>query len=383
MRRGGMVMIYSVVAMTVLMAIGSLAIDYGRVQLVKTEMLCAVDAAARSASTYLPSDTAGARAAAISMAASHTVDGRPLILQTGDIEFGKWNSTTNTLDTNSTSPDAVRISAYRTTSRGNAVKLTMGELVGYPTQNVLVRQTTQYSSGTNGIIGLNGVTTDNDLFVASYNSGVTTTPSTSSYRTNGILGSNGYLYCDWGSDLYGTALLGPAAWTYRISVNGSTQTLSSNIPTPTTAPWSPGTNPGGVAQSYSVTNNTTLAGGTYWFTSLSISSNRQLSFSGPATIYINGNVTFGSSSSLIAYNSIPSNLKIYVIGTRTFGNSGADWARVTADIEGPGMTFRFDDDFTFMGRLTASYIIVDHRASFFYDEAFGGVNTAGTVTNVR
>src|SRR3954447_599107 len=122
-RRRAMVMIYSVVAMTGLLLVASLAVDYGRVQLAKTEMQCAVDAAARAATAYLPSDTSGARAAAISVAAMHQVAGDTLVLQSGDVVFGKWNPATKTLDTTSPTPDAVRITAQRTVSRGTPITL--------------------------------------------------------------------------------------------------------------------------------------------------------------------------------------------------------------------------------------------------------------------
>lgn len=368
--------------MTALLAIASLAVDYGRVQVAKTEMHCAVDAAARAASVYLPNDTAGARTAAIAIAAAHQVDGRPLVLQAGDIVFGKWNSETGVFDTSSASPDAVRITAHRTASRGNATPLVLGQIVGYPTQDLVVTQTTQFiSSGVSGIIGLNDIRADDDLFVASYNSSLTTNPSTSNYRTYGVLGSNGEIEADDG-ELYGTALLGPNGSVDDVDINGNTEQRSSAIPTPTTAAWSPAANPGGISQNYTISNNTTLAGGTYYFTSLKVYA--RLSFSGQATIYVNGNVDFDDDARITAYNSIPANLKIYVIGNRSFGDDGADNVRITADIEGPGTTFYADDDLRFMGRMVVKSIRIDDDCRLFYDEAFGTTGGGGVGTgNVK
>ena len=70
---------------------------------------------------------------------------------------------------------------------------------------------------------------------------------------------------------------------------GSTENLGSPLTGPVIPAWSPGTNPGSVPQSYTVTTQTTLPGGTYWFTSLTIRA--QLSFSGPAVVYVNGQIS--------------------------------------------------------------------------------------------
>ena len=58
---------------------------------------------------------------------------------------------------------------------------------------------------------------------------------------------------------------------------------------------------------------------------------QSLTFSGPATIYINGNVTIDSD--LTAYNNIPSNLTIYQLGSnRTFGDSKGNNVNIVANV---------------------------------------------------
>lgn len=381
-------MIYGVITMSVLMALGSLAVDWGRVQLAKTEMQRAVDSAARAASVYLPSDTDGARSAAISIAAANLVDGQPLTLLTGDIVFGKWNNQTGVFDTSSSTPDAVRITAHRTAARGSAIPMALAVVLGIRSQDLIVTQTTQYvSSGVTGIIGLNSIHADKDLFVASYNSGTTTNPSHSSRLSNGYLGSNGSIDGNHGheGEVYGTVVLGPSGSLTDVNVHGSTLYNSSPIAAPTSPIWSPQANPGGISQNYTVSSNTTLAGGTYYFTSLTINDSKRLSFSGTATIYVNGNVSMDDDAALTAYNSIPGNLKIYQIGNRTFGSSGAKNLEITADIEAPSSDFRADKNLEFMGRLIAKTIDVDKDADFYYDEALGTTvgGSSGVVTTVK
>ena len=107
-------------------------------------------------------------------------------------------------------------------------------------------------------------------------------------------------------------------------VTGTTTTLTKDIATPTSPTWAPGANPGGIPQNYTASSNVTLPGGTYWFTSLSIAQN--LAFSGPATVYVNGDVNMTTDQAdLLAYNSIPANLKIFQIGSgRTFAGNRND-----------------------------------------------------------
>src|SRR3954470_2328813 len=88
-------MVYAIVTMTALMAFISLAVDLGRVQLVKTELLRAADAAARYGVTGLPNVT-NAQNRAIAAANDNTADGSPVVISASDIEFGTWDVTTGT-----------------------------------------------------------------------------------------------------------------------------------------------------------------------------------------------------------------------------------------------------------------------------------------------
>lgn len=80
--RRGSVLIYSMLAMVGLLAAGMLAVDLGRVQLVKSELRAAADAAAwaGAANIYEPQGTAAAKAVAV--AGMNTADGRAVALVT-------------------------------------------------------------------------------------------------------------------------------------------------------------------------------------------------------------------------------------------------------------------------------------------------------------
>ncbi len=126
-------MLWTIVIMVGLTGICSLGVDWGRVSLAKTELSRAADAAAHAASKTLSSSTTtAARAQAMTVAGYHTVDGTAVNVQSGDIVFGKWNSSTLTLNTASAVPDAVQVTLACNSSRGNAISPGFARLIHKP-----------------------------------------------------------------------------------------------------------------------------------------------------------------------------------------------------------------------------------------------------------
>src|SRR3954462_13091414 len=87
-RRLGIALVWAMVVMVALCAIASLAVDYGRVQLAKTELHRGADAAARAAVASISKGVTAAQNAAISTAALNKCDGTAIALTTSDIELG-------------------------------------------------------------------------------------------------------------------------------------------------------------------------------------------------------------------------------------------------------------------------------------------------------
>src|SRR5882724_760827 len=79
----GMTLVYAIILMTMLSGFVSLGVDYGRVQLAKTQMERAAFAASRAGAAGIGDGTASAKA--IQFAAANLVDGTPLVLQAGDV----------------------------------------------------------------------------------------------------------------------------------------------------------------------------------------------------------------------------------------------------------------------------------------------------------
>jgi Flp pilus assembly protein TadG len=372
-RRRGFAAIYAVVALIALCGIVSLAVDFGRVQLAKSQLGTAADAAVRAAAVSLSNGVAQARQDAVSVAAANLCDGTAVALDTSaDIEFGTWNTQTRTFTRlpagSESDATAVRVTARRIASRNTAITLTFARVIGRNTCDIqAVAVATVASSASSGFTALNGFRFTNNTFVGSYNSGQTTSPTRSSASSHGALSTNGTISAGRNTTVQGDIHLGPSgSISGSIYVTGSTDRLSSPVDTPASPAWTPGANPAGIPQNYTVIRATTLPGGTYWFTSLNITAS--LSFSGPAVVYVNGNVVMDGD--LTAAGGIPSNLQVHQLGTgQTFGDSNGNNASIAAVIEAPGSDCSFKNGVTFCGSALFGTITTRNSANFFCDEA--------------
>jgi Flp pilus assembly protein TadG len=135
------VIIYVAIMMVAMVGFCSLAVDLGRVQTAKTQLRCAVDAAARAAVCCLAQSSSAAQAAAIAIAAQNQVDGTALTLTNSNVVTGSWNPTTQTFTSggvadNVTTYSAVKVTASRSKAGGNAIPLMFGIVIGMPTCDV-------------------------------------------------------------------------------------------------------------------------------------------------------------------------------------------------------------------------------------------------------
>lgn len=130
----GFILIYTILVVGVLLALASLAVDYGRAQLARTELYRLADASARAAALNLSNGRVSARQAAKQVALLNPVDESVLVLDDSDIEFGVWNPNNKTFtplpDSNSEGTNAVRVTASRSAQKGNPFKLTFGSVIG-------------------------------------------------------------------------------------------------------------------------------------------------------------------------------------------------------------------------------------------------------------
>jgi len=360
--RRGSSLIWTTVTLTVLAGFCSLGVDWGRVQLVKTELRRTADAAVRYAAPAMAQGIDAVRARAKDVADDNLADGKPVILADSDIEHGHWVSGTRTFVPNGIPADAVRVTARR--SGADAVPLMFARILGRHSVNVSA-SAGFLTSQSPGFTGLNGIQFKNNTFVGSYDSGVVIKPVKGVSTGHGALASNGVIEGQNRVELDGNATIGPAGSVSGIDVDGSTTKQSTPIVAPTSPAWSADPNPLGLPSSYTVNSSTVLPGGTYKFTSLTL--NADLSFSGKAVVHVNGNISAGRVT-ITAYDGRPSNLKIHQLGEgRTFiANNDLT---MTAAVMAPGSDFTAKNKLTFYGTAVFRSIEAMNNTEIFLDQS--------------
>src|SRR5439155_14115539 len=108
-RRAGYVLVYLSISLVVFTGICALAVDWGRVQVAKTELRRTCDAAARYAVTGMSDGTTLAKANWIGT--QNTVDARAIAFQAADVETGAWDPSALRFTPGSSAPNAVRVTA--------------------------------------------------------------------------------------------------------------------------------------------------------------------------------------------------------------------------------------------------------------------------------
>src|SRR5262245_22455234 len=159
-RARGISIVYVAIVIIVLFAMASLGVDLGRVQLAKTELRQAADAAARAGAAGMNTSIDQANTDACAVAAANNADGASVTLVAKeDIKFGTWDpdACTFTVLTGSaqSTANAIRVTARRTSARGNAVQLFLAKLIGRSSIDISASATaTAAGSGDYGLIGL-------------------------------------------------------------------------------------------------------------------------------------------------------------------------------------------------------------------------------------
>ena len=361
-RRPGMAMIYLLVILTLIFALASFAIDYGRVQLSKSQLQISTDAAAKWAALGMSGGKSAARTRANAAAADNPVNGVAIRFASSDVVLGSWNDSTHVFTPNGTPSNAVKLSSTA------VIPLTLGKMVN-KTSVTLRASAVARTESIRGMIGLNGIDFQNKAFIGSYDSSVNTNPTEATANSNAKVSSNGPITGQNNGTLKGDFTYGPSgsvavnSWT----ISGTSTKLTSPVPTPKMPTWNPVPNPGGITNGDYINNGGTLNGGSYWFNSLAV--NGPLSFNGPTTIYVNGDITIdGSNGSITAYNSRPGNLTIYQIGAgRKFVTKNN--TSIKAIIVAPGSDFDGKNGVDFYGLVIFNTISMKNHVDFFFDES--------------
>ena len=135
-RRRAITLIYAVFATFGIIGFVALSVDWGRMELTKTELSNAAIASARYAASGLQNDLVGISAApanAAAVAAQNKADGQAIAFdQTQDVQIGFWDTTARTFTqtTDLTVANAVHVTMHCSAARGTAVPLTFLGVIG-------------------------------------------------------------------------------------------------------------------------------------------------------------------------------------------------------------------------------------------------------------
>ena len=390
-RHRGVAVVYVGVGIVVLLGMCSLAVDYGMVQTAKTELRAAADAAARAAAAGIATSVSQAQTNAINIAAANKCAGTAVTITNSDIDFGTWSAGTFTVLSGAarSNANAIRINAKRTSANGNPVNLLFARAVGKSTCDVTASAIALVTGKLPGLTGVSSIQCHTDMFIASYNSSVTTTPdNTSNYTSNVAIACNGTLGsgASGSNNIWGDVILGSAgSLNNNVTCHGTKTTLGSPLTQPSGPTMVVVTNPGGVSATPNLSANTTYTwpGGTYYFSSFTIGGNNvTINFTGPAVLYMDCN--FGNnklSTVMTAYQSLPKNLIFYHASGKTLQvQNTADFTMI---YYGPNATFNAHDDLKFRGSLQCDTLILHDTAQIWYDEQLGRASALATYSLVQ
>ena len=335
--RRGLSLVWMSVGFTALIAMASLAVDFGHVQLARRQLQDAADAAALAAAADLSTSTTAAQNTAVAIGAANSCDGTSVVVDpNNDVQFLDYNSATrqSTVLTGSarSTANAVRVSLSRTQAKGNPVALTFAKILGMSTCDIHTTATAYAQQASGGYIGLSLTRMYNTARFDGYDSGAgpytlaTAQPSMLLSYKDLWLYDYSYVLGEAHCDLSGTLNMDGTA-----TVTGGTPTklnLRSSFPS---------VDPGTAA---TVNNNSQLTsnysngslnvakgkgtvpypGGTYYLKQLVVSTGSTVSFTGPTLIYLAGSGTI--QGTLEAASLKPADLSVRVLPSNNVSIDG-------------------------------------------------------------
>src|SRR5947207_929561 len=152
--RRGSTLLFVVIGMTALMAFLSLAIDFGRVQVVKTELQRAADAGARYGAVGLRTDFTTAQSNAMTAARENMADDFTPVIPSS-VEKGYWDASAGSFIPDGTPTNALRVIATR------SVPLFFMQVLGRQSETVTATSVVRLAGKTPNFIGLAGITAKN------------------------------------------------------------------------------------------------------------------------------------------------------------------------------------------------------------------------------
>ncbi|MGH7215583.1 MAG: DUF7305 domain-containing protein, partial [Tepidisphaeraceae bacterium] len=245
-----------------------------------------------------------------------------------------------------------------------------------PNQNVGAGAVAMKSgAGNAGFIGLDSIYVKNNLFVGSYDSSITTAPTTAVAGDDGSIGSNGAIYAK-NNEQIADVLVGPVAPDPDLDDYNRID-LEQDIPTPDVPAG------GGPGPALSLAKGhppvTVPASGMLYYSSITLANGAVLTFDKPCTVFVDGNITFAQSGEIRANGDVPSNLKLYQRGIGAgIAASSSNNVTLIGEFVAPTSALDVGNNLTIMGSAIFKSIHVKNNAQLFFDTGLEGFESGGS-----
>jgi Flp pilus assembly protein TadG len=134
--RRGAIAVLSVFFMVMMLLFTALAVDFGYVMVLRTELQSAADSSALAAAAAY-SDSGSGVVDSIAVAyATQNMPNRGNVLKAEDVDLGTWDAKTKTFTAGGAAPNAVRVTTRAAESNANAVPYFFGRVFGYASSDV-------------------------------------------------------------------------------------------------------------------------------------------------------------------------------------------------------------------------------------------------------
>jgi Flp pilus assembly protein TadG len=391
-RRKGAIM--PLMALLIVFATGVLAfaIDCGTITLARTQLQAAADGAALAAASALSTSTTAATTAAQTIAQANKAGGANIsIVTSSDVEFGTWDSSAATFTvltgSSASSANAVRVTCRLAQSRSTGLTLFFAPIYGKSKTDVSA-QAIAIKGVSCGFVGLNSIDISGGSYTDSWNSGSTYSAGSAGSQgnvcSNGTISLSGGLTkvngnatpgigysvtASGGSTVTGTTTAETTALSYAAVNSTAASTTNNNssigVDNKNKSVYTNGTGVFNISGGDTIT----IPAGTYYFSSVTISGGSTVTFgSGQTTIYCTGNWDT-SGGSMVNPGSVPSNLKVYVQGSKTVLSGSA---QMYAVVYAPASDItRSGGSSAFFGSMIGKSLTLSGGGGLHYDTALG------------
>jgi Flp pilus assembly protein TadG len=396
--RRGSVLPLVAISLVMLLSFVALAIDAGYIYVSRAQMQRAADAAALAGASALMEGEDLAMERAFEAAGRNLVGGAPVSEQEATVILGRWEWDARTFYPASGDPSP--LNAVRVIGARPDVALFLAPVMGVDTTDVIKDATALAGSGIcAGIWGLEGISARGDVFTDSYNSQVGPYGD-ANIHANGDLCSCQDIDLRGSVAIYGDAMYGEG---YSIWTSGGAYEVWGIVAEHRCGDFVPDFDMDEAAVyndndtigltdrgrdpfrgspwdlNLTSTDNLTLAGGTYYFTSAKMSGQATLTIGGPSELFVVGSGVF-TGGGVTNPGQNPADLTIYSTGAELSlrGNAGFYGAVMApaTDVELTGT-----DDFygTIVGRTVSMTGTADIHVDESLVEALFGLDPVAPI----